>query len=107
MGAGTCLGCNHSNDQSLSGYVFHFRSPGENPVSKAGHLRHFKKHGCAGGSSNVVAKILSLITEAGWNDWTVADLRLYVTHAIEAFGFKLLLFGGDWPVILVAGTYKK
>lgn len=56
---------------------------------------------------NVVAKISGLITEADWENWTVADLKPYIHHAIHTFGFNRLLFGGDWPVVLLAGSYEK
>lgn len=56
---------------------------------------------------NVVAKISGLITEADWDYWTVADLKPYIGYAIKAFGFERLLFGGDWPVVLLAGTYER
>ncbi len=56
---------------------------------------------------NVVAKISGLITEANWNSWNTEDIRPYIEYAIEQFGFERLMFGGDWPVVLLAGSYKK
>ena len=46
---------------------------------------------------NVWCKISGLITEAG-RDWTRAELRPYLDHALEAFGFGRVMFGSDWPV---------
>jgi L-fuconolactonase len=57
----------------------------------------------AGG--NVVAKLSGLITEAA-PDWTVADLRPFVESALELFGPDRLMFGSDWPVCELAGTYE-
>jgi L-fuconolactonase len=54
---------------------------------------------------NVSAKISGLITEADWESWTVADLAPAVDLALEAFGPDRLLFGSDWPVCLLAGSY--
>ena len=56
---------------------------------------------------NVVAKISGLITEANWNSWNSNDIEPYIEYAIEQFGFERLMFGSDWPVVLLAGSYKK
>lgn len=56
---------------------------------------------------NVVAKISGLITEADRERWTVADLVPYVEHAVDCFGYNKLMFGGDWPVVLLAGSYER
>jgi L-fuconolactonase len=55
---------------------------------------------------NVYCKISGMITEADWTKWTSADLAPYLDGAMEAFGPKRLMFGSDWPVMLVAGQYK-
>ncbi|WP_431246449.1 amidohydrolase family protein [Leifsonia xyli] len=54
---------------------------------------------------NVSAKISGLITEAAWDRWTVDDLQLAVDLALEVFGPPRLMFGSDWPVCELAGTY--
>jgi L-fuconolactonase len=46
---------------------------------------------------HVWCKISGLITEAG-PDWTREQLRPYLDHALEAFGFDRVMFGSDWPV---------
>jgi L-fuconolactonase len=55
---------------------------------------------------NVYCKISGMITEADWTKWSSADLAPYLDTALQAFGPKRLLFGSDWPVMLVAGQYK-
>jgi L-fuconolactonase len=55
---------------------------------------------------NVYCKISGMITEADWKKWSSADLAPYLDTALQAFGPKRLLFGSDWPVMLVAGQYK-
>jgi L-fuconolactonase len=55
---------------------------------------------------NVYCKISGMITEADWKKWTSADLAPYLDTVMEAFGPKRLMFGSDWPVMLVAGQYK-
>ncbi|GAA5071776.1 L-fuconolactonase [Thermocatellispora tengchongensis] len=56
---------------------------------------------------NVYAKVSGLNTAADAETWTAADLRPYVEHAIEVFGPDRLMFGGDWPVAILAGDYAK
>ena len=54
---------------------------------------------------NTYAKVSGLITEAEWASWTVADLAPYVDAALASFGPDRLLWGSDWPVCLLAGSY--
>jgi L-fuconolactonase len=54
---------------------------------------------------NTVAKLSGLVTEADWDGWTVADLRPYADVALDAFGPDRLMFGSDWPVCTLAGSY--
>ena len=56
---------------------------------------------------NVYAKVSGLNTAADAESWTAEDLRPYVEHAVEMFGPERLMFGGDWPVSLLAGDYAK
>jgi L-fuconolactonase len=56
-------------------------------------------------SGNVWCKISGLATEAAWNDWDAERLSPYVAHAAQCFGENRLIFGSDWPVCLLAGTY--
>lgn len=55
---------------------------------------------------NVCCKLSGLVTEAG-PDWTIEDLKPYVGVLIEAFGPKRLMWGSDWPVLNLAGTYPQ
>jgi L-fuconolactonase len=54
---------------------------------------------------NVHCKISGVITEADHKAWTRAQIRPYIEHAIEAFGFDRIMYGGDWHVLELAGTY--
>ncbi|MET7420820.1 amidohydrolase family protein [Dactylosporangium sp. NPDC005555] len=56
---------------------------------------------------NVTAKLSGLVTEAEWSSWTVSDLRPYVRAAIDLFGPERLMFGSDWPVCLLAASYRR
>ncbi len=54
---------------------------------------------------NVYCKLSGMITEADWRNWSVDELKPYVQTALEAFGPERLMFGSDWPVCELAGTY--
>jgi L-fuconolactonase len=54
---------------------------------------------------NVVCKISGVTTEADHKNWTREQLRPYIAHTIEAFGFDRIMYGGDWHVSELAGTY--
>jgi L-fuconolactonase len=55
---------------------------------------------------NVACKISGLVTEADPMRCGAADLKPYVAHALDCFGFDRVLFGGDWPVCQLATTYE-
>jgi L-fuconolactonase len=56
---------------------------------------------------NVYCKISGMVTEAEWDTWAPEQLTPYIETVIEAFGANRLMFGSDWPVCLLATTYKK
>jgi L-fuconolactonase len=47
---------------------------------------------------NVHCKLSGVITEADHANWTRAQLRPYLDHAIACFGFERVMFASDWPV---------
>lgn len=61
----------------------------------------------AGAFPNVYCKLSGLITEADWRNWTIDDLKPYVQTALEVFGPDRLMFGSDWPVCELAGSYEQ
>ena len=52
-------------------------------------------------------KLSGMITEADHKSWTAADLRPYVQHVLQLFGPERLMFGSDWPVCRLAGSWKQ
>ncbi len=56
---------------------------------------------------NVSCKISGLVTEADWNNWKESDFRFCLDVVTEAFGINRLMFGSDWPVSLLAASYKE
>lgn len=78
------------------------------PDIKNNTIEEFKRNIAAFAAlPNVVAKVSGLITEADWGAWENKDIAHYITQAIASFGFDRLMFGGDWPVVLLAGSYQK
>ncbi len=56
---------------------------------------------------NVWCKLSGLVTEADFAKWTAADLRPYIAHVVDCFGFDRVIFGGDWPVSTQATDYPR
>ena len=62
----------------------------------------------AAARSNVAAKLSGLASSVGAPDsWSVDTLRPVVDDALELFGVDRLMYGGDWPVSLFAGGYRR
>ena len=60
-----------------------------------------------GSQPNVSCKLSGLVTEADWTRWRVEDLKPCVDLALEVFGPRRMMFGSDWPVCLLAGSYDQ
>lgn len=56
---------------------------------------------------NMFCKLSGMITEADWQSWKPSDLKPYVEVALEAFGAERCMFGSDWPVCELAGSYER
>jgi L-fuconolactonase len=56
---------------------------------------------------NTWCKMSGLMNEAAWGTWTPAELMPYVEHVLACFGTRRVMFGGDWPVCTLAGTYRR
>ncbi len=54
---------------------------------------------------NVSVKLSGMVTEADWARWTSADLSPFVRSVVDWFGTNRVMFGSDWPVCLLAGSY--
>ncbi len=55
----------------------------------------------------VDCKVSGLVTEADHHRWTAEDLKPYIDHVIECFGFDRLMYGSDWPVACQASDYPR
>ena len=59
-----------------------------------------------GAMPHVWCKLSGLVTEADWRSWTPAQLTPYIDAALDAFGPSRVMIGSDWPVCLVAASYR-
>ncbi|MBX2935357.1 MAG: amidohydrolase family protein [Ferruginibacter sp.] len=56
---------------------------------------------------NVYCKLSGLITETNWNKWAATDFYPYLDAVFDLFGTDRLMFGSDWPVMLLSGNYRQ
>lgn len=76
------------------------------PDIRNGGLDAFKRNmDELAGLPNVVGKLSGLITEANWEQWDADTVAPYIRYAVSSFGPERLMFGGDWPVVLLAGSW--
>lgn len=59
------------------------------------------------GYPNVWCKISSLPTLADHQHWTENQLKPYIDHVLDCFGFDRVMYGGDWPVASQAIDYPR
>lgn len=78
------------------------------PEIKAGRRQPWATHmRTIAQNSNVYCKLSGLVTEADWHHWTLEDMIPYLDIVFEAFGPDRLMFGSDWPVCLLAASYRQ
>lgn len=71
-----------------------------------GNIKEWAAHmKAAAAFPHVYCKLSGLFTEAKWKNWTAADFYPYLDVVFKEFGTDRLLFGSDWPVILLSGIY--
>jgi len=56
---------------------------------------------------NVYCKLSGMITEADPGGWKAEHLRPYVSQVLKMFSPERLMFGSDWPVCMLAGSWKE
>jgi L-fuconolactonase len=56
---------------------------------------------------NLSCKLSGMITEADHENWSAESLRPYIDHVVDSFGWERVIFGSDWPVCLLAGSYDQ
>jgi L-fuconolactonase len=56
---------------------------------------------------NVWCKVSGMVTEAQLKQWKTSEFKPYLDVVFEAFGPDRLMYGSDWPVCLLSGTYAE
>jgi L-fuconolactonase len=74
-------------DDARQPWATHLRSAAQNP--------------------RVWCKLSGMITEADHQRWQPSDLTFYIETALNAFGIERVMFGSDWPVCTLAGSYQQ
>lgn len=75
------------------------------PIADGGSAEWSDRIASLAASGNVWCKVSGLATEAKWTDWDAERLFPFVQHVATCFGEDRLIFGSDWPVCLLAGSY--
>ena len=78
------------------------------PDFKGGDIKAWEKHMRAiAQEPHVYCKLSGLVTEADWKNWEPAHFAPFLDVAMDAFGTERLIFGSDWPVCQLAGSYTQ
>jgi L-fuconolactonase len=56
---------------------------------------------------NIWCKVSGAATKADLKSWKPEQLKPYVAHVLEAFGFDRVMFGSDWPVCTLACSFRR
>ena len=56
---------------------------------------------------NLYCKVSGMVTEADWKNWQEEDFKYCLDVLVANFGIDRLMFGSDWPVSLLAASYKQ
>jgi L-fuconolactonase len=56
---------------------------------------------------NITCKISGMVTEGDLGSWTLEGLQPYFDHIVECFGEQRVMYGGDWPVVLLGSSYLR
>lgn len=66
-------------------------------------------HGIQAAAANprMYCKLSGMITEADAQNWKNDDLVPYVEVVLKAFGIERVMYGSDWPVATLAGSYAQ
>jgi predicted TIM-barrel fold metal-dependent hydrolase len=60
-----------------------------------------------GSLPNVNCKISGLVAYADPENWTLEDLRPWVDHVLDQFGWDRVVWGSDWPVCTLSSSLQR
>ncbi len=76
------------------------------PIGESSREPWWTLIGEAAQSPQVFAKVSGLYPGTNPSNWSTASIRPFVERALEVFGADRLMYGGDWPVSVLAGGYS-
>jgi L-fuconolactonase len=97
-----CWFVNQFPDQKF--VIDHIAKPN---IGKNDKIQWIKYIGSIATFPNVFCKLSGMVTEADWKNWKYADFTPYLDTVFSSFGINRVMYGSDWPVCLVAGSYKQ
>ena len=56
---------------------------------------------------NVSCKVSGMVTETTNFQWQQEDFYPFMDVILDAFGWRRIMYGSDWPVCLLGGNYKE
>lgn len=78
------------------------------PKISEGMDNSYKKHITTLASlGNVYCKVSGMVTETANFSWKKEDFTIFLDLITTAFGTDKIMYGSDWPVCLVAGSYTE
>ena len=89
---------------NLKFVIDHLAKPVITESKTEGWIEHFV---AASKCDNVWCKLSGMVTEADWENWKPDELKPYIDTALENFGPDKCMFGSDWPVCELAGSYQQ
>ena len=76
------------------------------PAIRHGRLEPWRSDiACLAAQENVCCKLSGLLTEAEPQRRRDEDLTPYAASVVECFGTERVLYGSDWPVVTLAGSW--
>jgi predicted TIM-barrel fold metal-dependent hydrolase len=71
------------------------------------HERWKKNLAALAKRKHVVCKVSGIVASASPGKWKAEDLAPVIKHTLDTFGPDRVMFGGDWPVCLLAATFAQ
>jgi len=76
------------------------------PDIKSGNIKKWKENiKILAKNLNVSCKISGLLIEADWQNWNEKEIFECFDTIFEHFGVNRVMYGSDWPVVLVSRPY--
>jgi L-fuconolactonase len=80
---------------------------GKPPISEGGWLPWADLLADAAQHENVFAKISGLTLAVERSQWSTEKIRPFIDHALDVFGPKRVMMGGDWPTSILERRYAR